>query len=188
MMLCYCVLHVFRHFLHWNCCVEGMWSHLQLFKFQSSLARKLRFHIFNLRIWRKHRTKASFLYIMDVIWMLVFARNIVFFRVNRASGAVKSRLACATGADVVGRGSKCARAVELMVHRDFFFSLMMLCYCVLHVFKHYLHWNCCVKDMWSQGSLARKLRFHIFNLFEFDGSIARKLRFLTSALKVCVLE
>ena len=42
--------------------------------------------------------------------MLGFARNIVFFRVNGASGAVKSRLACATVPGVVGRGSKCERS------------------------------------------------------------------------------
>ena len=85
-----------------------------------------------------------------------------------------------------------------MVPLDFLFSLIMLCYCVLHVLKHFLHWNCCVEDMWShlqllkfEGCIARKLRFHIFNssnltktsfshlqLFEFEGSIARKLRFI----------
>ena len=42
--------------------------------------------------------------------MLGFVRNIVFFRVNRALGAVKSRLACATVSGVVGRVSKCARS------------------------------------------------------------------------------
>ena len=97
--------------------------------------------------------------------------------------------------------SRNARAVELMVQRDFLYSLMMLCYCVLHVLKHFLHWNCCVEDMWShlqllkfEGSLARKLRFHIFNswnlteashesfvfvsqILEFDRSLARKRHF-----------
>ena len=34
----------------------------------------------------------------------------MFFRVNGASGAVKSRLACATGSGVAGRVSKCARS------------------------------------------------------------------------------
>ena len=79
--------------------------------------------------------------------MLGFARNIVFFGVNGASGAVISRLACTTGAGVVALAWKCsriARAVELMVQRDFLVSLMMLCYYVLHVFRHFLHWNCCV--------------------------------------------
>ena len=41
--------------------------------------------------------------------MLGFARNIVFYRVNGASGAVKSRLACATGAGVAGSSSDSAR-------------------------------------------------------------------------------
>ena len=54
MMLCYCVLHVLRHFVHWNCCAEEMCSHLQLVEFEGSLTRKL-------RVSRKPRTKASIL-------------------------------------------------------------------------------------------------------------------------------
>ena len=57
-----------------------------------------------------------------------------------------------------------------MVSSDFFSSLMMLCYCVLHVLRHSVHWNCCIEDMRSvldllefEGSIARKLRFHFFN-------------------------
>ena len=64
--------------------------------------------------------------------------------------------------------SRTARAVELMVPGDFFCSLMMLCYCVLHL-RHFVHWNCCIEEMRSlldllefEGSLARKLRFHLF--------------------------
>ena len=82
--------------------------------------------------------------------MLGFARNMVFFRVNGASGAKKSRLARTTGAGVVALAWKCsriARALELMVQGVFFFSLMTLCYCVLHMLKHFLHWNCCVQRM-----------------------------------------
>ena len=67
--------------------------------------------------------KASFAHIMDAIQMLGFARNIVFFRVNAASGAVKSRLACATVSGVVALAwnlARIARAVELMVQGVFF--------------------------------------------------------------------
>ena len=46
-MLCFCVLHVLRHFVHWNCCIEEMRSMLQLLEFEGSLARKRRFHFFN---------------------------------------------------------------------------------------------------------------------------------------------
>ena len=56
--------------------------------------------------------------------MLGFALNIVFFRVTGASGAVKSRLASATGLGVVALAWKCsgiARAVELMVQGNFSF-------------------------------------------------------------------
>ena len=78
--------------------------------------------------------------------MLGFARNIVFFWANGASVAEKSWLACATVAGVVALAGKCfqtARAVELMVPGDFFSSLMLLCYCVLHVLRHFVYWNCC---------------------------------------------
>ena len=106
--------------------------------------------------------------------MLGFARNIVFFFwVNGASVAEKSWLACATVAGVVALAGKCfqtARAVERMVPGDFFSSLMLLCCCVLHVLRHFVHWNCCIEEMRSmlqllelEGSLARKRRFHFFN-------------------------
>ena len=70
--------------------------------------------------------------------MLGFQRNIVFFGVNVASVAEKSWLACAAVSGVVALARKCsgtARAVEMMtmmVPGDFFSSLMLLCYCVLH--------------------------------------------------------
>ena len=47
------------------------------------------------------------------------------------------------------------RALELMVPGDFPFSLMMLCYCVLHVLRHFVHWNCC-----SQGMCSRVVCCH----------------------------
>ena len=57
-----------------------------------------------------------------------FVRNIVFSRVNGASVAEKSWLACAAVAGVVALAGKCfqtVRAVELMVPGDFFSSLML---------------------------------------------------------------
>ena len=97
----------------------------------------------------------------------------VFFRVNGGSVAEKSWFARAMvlGVPALDSIPLClARAVELMVPGDFFSSLMMLCYCVLHVLRHSVHWNCCTEEMRSlldllevEGSLARKLRFHLFN-------------------------
>ena len=105
--------------------------------------------------------------------MLGFARNIVFVRVTGGSVAEKSWYARATVLGVAALESipvRFARAVELMVPGDFFSSLMMLCYCVLHVLRHFVHWNCCIEEMRSllellefEGSLARKLRFQLFN-------------------------
>ena len=43
--------------------------------------------------------------------------------------------------------SRMARAVELMVQGVCFFSLMTLCYCVLHMLTYFLHWHCCVQRM-----------------------------------------
>ena len=78
MMLCYCVLHVLRYSVHWNCCTEEMRSLLDLLEVEGRLARNRRFHLFNswnlkdasheivvfisspLGIWRTPRTKSSF--------------------------------------------------------------------------------------------------------------------------------
>ena len=83
--------------------------------------------------------------------MIGFARNIVFFRVNGGSVAEKSWLARATDLGVVALPSIPARfacAVELKVPGDFFFSLLMLCCCVLHVSRCFrVHWNCCIQAM-----------------------------------------
>ena len=46
MMQCCCGLHVLRHFVHWNCCIEERSSLLDLLEFEGSPARKLRFHVF----------------------------------------------------------------------------------------------------------------------------------------------
>ena len=81
-----------------------------------------------------------------------FARNNVFFWVTGDSVAEKSRLACATGAAILALPSipvRFARAVELKVPGDFFSSLWMLCYCVSHVLKYFVHSNCCIKAMCS---------------------------------------
>jgi len=51
-------------------------------------------------------------YIKDAIWMLGFARNILFFRGNRGSVAEKSWLAWATGAGIVALLSNPARFVR----------------------------------------------------------------------------
>ena len=108
--------------------------------------------------------------------MLGFARNIVFVRVTGGSVAEKSWYARATVLGVAALESipvRFARAVELMVPGDIFSSLMMLCYCVLHVLKHFVHWNCCIQEMRS-----------LLELSEFEGRLARKLRFHPSTLGI----
>ena len=74
-----------------------------------------------------------------------FAGNIVFLLVNRASAADKSWLACAAVSGVIALAWNFSRIAR--VPSDFFSSLMTLCYCVLHVWRHLLHWNCCVQRM-----------------------------------------
>ena len=39
--------------------------------------------------------------------------------------------------------------MELRVPGDFFSSLLTLCYCVLHLLRHFVHWNRCIKAMCS---------------------------------------
>ena len=100
MMLCYCVLHALRHSVHWNCCTEEMRSLLDLLEVEGSLARKLRFHLFNSwnlkeashetfvfisstsGIWRKPRTKPSFSSLQLVEFEGSLARNLRFHIFN----------------------------------------------------------------------------------------------------------
>ena len=111
----------------------------------------------------------------------------MFFWVNGASGAVKSRLACAT-AGVVALAWKCfriARAVELMVQGVFFFSLMTLCYCVLHMLKHFLHWNCCVQRMCSR--VVRRHSIVLCNSVSADRSGMAASSFIVAAAACIIL-
>ena len=86
------------------------------------------------------------------------ARNIVFFQVNGASAAEKSRLARALS-QASSRVSRIARALELMVPGDFLSSLMMLCLCVLQVLKHFVHSNCCVQRTCSTVACCYSIVF-----------------------------
>ena len=83
--------------------------------------------------------------------MLGFARNIVFsgqrtFRCGEKLARVR---------DGFGRrrfaaesGLICARNVTEGSRRLFSF-LLMLCYCVLHVLRYFVHWDRCIKAMCS---------------------------------------
>ena len=112
MMLCCCVLHVLKHFVHGKCCVEDMFSHLQLLEwrprtkasfshlleFEGRLARKLRFHTF--KSWNltetSHETLVFTHHGCDLKYLNVRICTKHFFRVNGASAAEKIWLACAT--------------------------------------------------------------------------------------------
>ena len=52
-----------------------------------------------------------------------------------------------------------ARAVELKVPGDFFSSLLLLCYCVLHVLRHFVHWNWCITAMCSTAVPCQSIVF-----------------------------
>ena len=80
--------------------------------------------------------------------------------------------------------SRIARAVELMVQRDFLSSLMMLCYCVLHVFRHFLHWNCCVQRMCPTVVCCHSIVFRNSALADLSGMAA--LRYVVAA-PACVI-
>ena len=90
------------------------------------------------------------------------ARNIVFFRVTGSSAGEKSWLACAAGAGVIVLPSipaRFAHSVELKVSGDFFFSLLMLCFCVLHVLHTFVHWICCAQAMCSREARCNSIVF-----------------------------
>ena len=88
--------------------------------------------------------------------MLGFARRIVFFRVNRASGAEKSRLARATGSGVIGSSSDCAHnRTDGLIELFLFFDDAML----LHVLKYFLHWNGCVQRKYCTAIYCHAIVF-----------------------------
>ena len=99
-----------------------------------------------------------------------FARNIVF------SG--KRRFRCATVA-LPWNLARNARAVELRVPGDFFSSLLLLCYCALHVLRHFVHSNWWIKAMRSTVVCCNS--FCLFQLVSADRSGIAASRFLTAA-------
>ena len=168
---------------------------LQLLELEGSLARKRRFHVFN---WSnsKEASHESFVFTNQGCDLNVrdLQETLCFFRVDGASVAEKSWLACATVSGVVALAGKCfqtARAVELMVPGDLFSSLMLLCYCVLHVLRHFVHWNHCIEemrsclDLWKcEGSLLRKLRFHLFNSWNSKDASHESFAFISSTVGI----
>ena len=79
------------------------------------------------------------------------------------------------------------------VSGDFFSSLMMLCYCVLHVLRYSVHWNCCTEEMRSlldllevEGSLARNRRFHLFNSWNLKEASHESFVFMNHAANLNV--
>ena len=114
--------------------------------------------------------------------MLGFARNIVFFRVHGGSVAEKSRLARATVSGAVALPWNLARnalAVELSVAGDFFSSLLLLCYCVLHVLRHFVHWTGASKAMRSTVLCCNSIA--LGNSVSADRSGMAASRFLAAA-------
>jgi hypothetical protein len=84
--------------------------------------------------------------------MLGFARNIVFsgqrtFRCGEKLARVRD--GCGRHRFAAESGSNCARNVTEGSRLLFFSSLLMLCYCVLHVLNHFMQWNWCIKAMCS---------------------------------------
>ena len=63
------------------------------------------------------------------------------------------------------------RAVELKLPGDFFSSLWMLCYFVLHVLRHSLHWNRCIKAMFSTVVFQQQRFIFLFDTDDFSFKI-----------------
>ena len=82
--------------------------------------------------------------------MLGFARNVVYIMFFSGKRGFRCGEKLVRARDGLRRRrfsvecSRTARGVEVMVPGDFFSSLMMLCYCALHVLRHFVHWNCCI--------------------------------------------
>ena len=73
----------------------------------------------------------------------------------------------------------------MMVPGDFFSSLLTLCYCVLHVLRHFLQWNCCVQRMCSTVVRCHPLVFCNSVSAGLSGTAAS--RFLVAAAACVIL-
>ena len=123
---------------------------------------------------------------MDAIWMLGFARNIVFFRVNGGSVPEKSWLARATVSGVAALPWNRLRSARNVTDGFRWLSLLfddavLLCFACVETLcaLELLHWRDAFTS-WPLGSWRRprtKSSFSSFQLVEFEGSLARKLRF-----------
>ena len=137
-----------------------------------SLARKLRCHICHWQILRDVSHEMRF-------WKLADARNVVFCRTKRAlddgwgrsvarrfrSGPERSRLCSDHG--------RIGPALELTVQASFCPTWTFKIWRMSRTKASFSHLQ--LSDF--EGSLARKLRFHIFHFHFLEGSPARKLRF-----------
>ena len=176
-MLCHCVLHVLGHFVQWNCCIKAMCSTIRrcvailAYEYFATQCLQILVEWFCQR-WSKGTCSAVLscdsdcvlqvilgwshgnCCIMDVIWMLGFARNIVFFHVkitevrlrrkvgSRASdGLRRRRFAVDSCSFSAGSGTESSRWL--------FFCVLMLCHCVLHVLHTFVHWKCCIQAICS---------------------------------------
>ena len=170
LLLWFCVLHVLRYFVHWNWCVKAVCSTVaqsvqitvewlcQRFS-KGTCSPVLSCNsacVLQVMVGRSH----SNCYIMDAIWMSGFARNIVFFPVNGGSVAENSWLAHTAVLGVVAlprNPARFARAVEQRVPGHFFFSSLLLCFCVLHVLRYFVHSNWCAKAVCSTVARCNSL-------------------------------
>ena len=167
-------------------------------EFEGCLARKLRFHIFD--SWNsKDGSHESFVFTNHGCDLngRISTKHCVFS--GKWSFHCRAKLACLRDgcgrvAALAWKYSRTTCAMELMVPGDFFSSLMMLCFCLSHVLRCFVHWNCCIEEMRSllellelERCLARKLRsisFSHLQLLEFEGRLARKLCFHESRMRL----
>ena len=82
-----------------------------------------------------------------------------------------------------------ARAVELRAPGDFFSSLLMVCYCVLHALRHFVHWNWCIKAMCSTVVCCKSIACVVqFNLRRSQWNGCAKASRRVLVLRCCVLR
>ena len=157
-------------FIFWRkSCTKAWLSHLQLLDFEGSLARKLRFTSSTFSFWRKSCTKAwlSHLQLLDFEGSLARKLGFHIFNFQILTGVSQEsfdftsaafrfyRMSCAAAAmGSFWRKSRTKAAFSLLQLSDF------------------------------QGSLARKLRFHIFHVQLLKEVLHESLAFTSSTLRL----
>ena len=165
-----------------------MCSFLELLEFEGRLARKVRFHSFNSRNL-KEASHESFVFTNHGcdLTVRIGTKHCIFsgkrrFRCGEKLARVRDGCGCRRFA--VKSCSNCARS-GTDGSRWFFLFFDDAVLLILHVLRHFVHWNCCIQAMCSTVARCNSIVF--CNSVSADRSGLAAPTFLASAAASVIL-